>query len=818
MKKHWTNNTKVKAKKEIYDFSVTQWVALIGVAVFFLYTPHRQGLFNGFTFNFELQIFEALMLGFAGFLIALAYIARRMKYDSIEFILGIGMLLMPLIHWISSFQAVSYHNAVLMVFIYGIYAAFFLTAMSLVSTRGTRTAAELIVFLSGYAVVFVGLLAATGQVSIRDSIWFTSGTYRLTSIFQYSNTYAGFLLAYFLCAAFAAVNARRTITACLHALMLVPIWISFMLTYSRGALVLVPVLVLIFLVFMRLDRQIAFLGAIVVSCAAAFVIMSPYTENYIGIAERVMPKVEGEKPYLLPLRDPAVVKAWLMLPAASVAAVLCVWGIRAARPWLDKRLARWTERRYAAFVLPAAGALFGLLASVMLFGTGIADNVLPRSIADRIANINFRQHSVLERFTFYRDALKLSADYPLLGAGGGGWNALFEQYQNNPYVSRQTHSYFFQTLVEVGWIGLVVLVVLIGGVVLFYLHHYWRERMDQPRHFVFFILSFSILTHSMIDFDMSFVYIGALVFFALGVLGAVYRDKLRFPRLSALNQGYRRYIYPAFLGIAAIALLVQVFQEYVANGLYRKALYMATKEKRPLHELLVPLDQAIANSPAHPEYAYMKIDWLSQAFRATKDRSYAELAQAEIRRVKAFESFDRQILLAQYRNHKDLQEYIEAIAVLEEGISKFPWDIKFYEAAVMEYAVNGRDIQDTDSYAAEAYWNRGLQLYEEVLRRMNMLATLPEEQLQGRNFQITPFLRQAIGQIYYASGQYEEAADILAPLKDGDLSDPYIRIGIRYYLASLDKMGQSDENLMKRLIEADANERFELDALLQEST
>jgi tetratricopeptide (TPR) repeat protein len=815
MKKHWTNNTKVKAKKEIYDFSVTQWAALIGVAVFFLYTPHRQGLFNGFTFNFELQIFEALMLGFAGYLIALAYIARRMKYDSIEFILGIGMLLMPLIHWISSFQAVSYHNAVLMVFIYGIYTAFFLTAMSLVSTRGTRTAAELIVFLSGYAVVFVGLLAATGQVSIRDSIWFTSGTYRLTSIFQYSNTYAGFLLAYFLCAAFAAVNARRTITACLHALMLVPIWISFMLTYSRGALVLVPVLVLIFLVFMRLDRQIAFLGAIVVSCAAAFVIMSPYTENYIGIAERVMPKVEGEKPYLLPLRDPVVVKAWLMLSVASIAVALCVWGIRAAQPWLERSLARWLKRGFSSFMLPVAGAAVGTVAFVLLFGTGIAGKILPLSIAERIANINFRQHSVLERFTFYRDALKLSADYPLLGAGGGAWNALFEQYQNNPYFSRQTHSYLFQTLVEIGWIGTVLLVVLIGGIFLYYLHHYWRERTEQPRHFVFFILAFSILAHSMIDFDMSFVYIGALVFFTMGVLGAVYRDKLRLPRLSALNQGYRRYIYPSFLGIATVVLLVQVFQEYAANSFFRNALHMATAERRPLHELLVPLDQAIAYSPAHPTYAYAKIDWLSQAYRSTSDRSYAEQAQTEIRRIKVFEPYDRQILLAEYRNYKDLQSYKQAMAVLEEGISKFPWDIKFYEAAIMEYAVNGQNAKDTDPNQAQTYWNRGLELLDEVVRRKQLLELLPEEQFQGRDFDLTPFIRQAAGQILYRQGRYEDAASMLKPVTDLDLSDVYVRIGVRFYLAALHKMGQSDEDLEQRLMDADPNESMHLHQLTQ---
>lgn len=805
-------------QKKKYEISITQWASLFGLAVFFLYLPHRRGLFNGSTYIFDYPIFEAQLFVFSVFLVALVYLARRLKYDSLEFVFGIGMLLMPIIYWLSSFQAVSYQNAILAVFIYCFFAVFFIAALSLVSTPSTRMAAELMVFLSGYTVVAIGLLAATGQVSIKDSIWFTSGTYRLTSIFQYSNTYAGFLLAYFLSAAFAVVNAKRTITACLHAFMLIPIWISFMLTYSRGALVLVPVLVLIILFFLRPDKQIAYLGTLVISVASAFIILNAYTENYIEIAKRVMPKSDDENPYFLPFRDPAVLKAWWILLASSIAVVMCVWGIRAAQPWLERRLDRWMKRSYTMFILPVTGAVFGLVGSVMLFGTGIAGQLLPQSIADRIANINFRQHSVLERITFYRDALKLSADYPLLGAGGGGWNALFEQYQNNPYVSRQAHSYIFQTLVEVGWIGLVVLIVLIGGILLFYLHHYWRERMAQPRHFVFFILTFSILTHSMIDFDMSYVYIGALVFFSLGVLGAVYRDKLRLPRLSALNQGYRRYIYPAILGLATVVILIQVFQEYAANGFYRTALFMATEERRPLDELLVPLDHAIANSPAHPEYAYMKIDWLSQAYRQTRDRSYAEQAQAEIRRIKSFEPYDRQILLAQYRNHKDLNEYIQAIAVLEEGISKFPWDIKFYEAAVMEYAVNGRDMQNADPATAESYWNRGLQLYDEVLRRMDMLKHLPEEQLQGRNFQITPFLRQATGQIYYARERYEEAADILAPLKDGDLHDPYIRIGIRYYLASLDKMGHSDENLLKRLIEADANERVELDALLQKST
>jgi tetratricopeptide (TPR) repeat protein len=810
---------KTQSPDNKFDFSITQWAALFGLAVFFLSLPYRQGLFNGFTYNFELPIYEAMIFMFAVFLVALAYFARYMKYDSLEFAFGIGMLLMPLIYWISSFQAVAYHNAVLMVFIYGLYAVFFLTALSLVKTKATRLASEGMVFMAGYVIVGYGLLAAMGQASVdaykADVIWLAHDSYRLTSVFQYSNTYAGFLLALLLGTAFAAINVKRTITACVHAFMLVPILISFMLTYSRGALVLAPIFGLIVLVFLRLDKQFAYAATLFGAGVVTFSVLSPFTNNYIAIAERVVPKTDDDVPRPLPVWDQAAWKGWLMLLGASVAVTLVIWAVRTIRTKLEPRLSRWSQRKYSVFILPVGGATIGIICAVLLFGTGIASKALPQSIAERIANINFRQHSVLERLTFYRDALKLSTDYPLLGAGGGGWDALYEQYQNNPYTSRQAHSFFFQTLVEVGWIGLLLLVALIGGIFFIYLRNYWRERHEQPGHYVFFILSFCILAHSIIDFDMSYVYIGALVFFSLGVLAGAYRDKYTLPRLSLLNRARWRFLYPAILAVLSVTLLFQVLQEYAANNYYRMTLEMAVNERRPLEELFVPLDHAIENSPAHPTYAFLKIDWLSQAYQQTKDRSYAERAQQLINRMVSVEPYDRQIILAKYRNHKDLKEYKEAVAVLEEGIYKFQWDINFYEAAIMEYAVNGRSLYTDDPDTAEEYWKRGLKLYDEVLRRINMLRELPAEQLQGRNFQVTPFLRQAVGQIYYSLRQYEEAVEILQPLQDSDMGDPYIRTGIRYYLASLRQLGQSDDALMNRLFEADENERIELNALLQ---
>jgi hypothetical protein len=813
MSKPKSHNTKVKNKN--LDFSVTQWCSLFGVAVFFLFFSYQSGLFNGFSFDFELPIYEALMYVFAVFLVVLAYLSRYMNYDRPEFPVGVGMLLIPLVYWISSFQAVSYHNAVMMVFVTALYAVFFLSAQSLISTRATRIAAELILYVSSYSIVIFGILNAMGHVYRKHAIWFTSGTYRLSSIFQYSNTYAGFLLALVLCAAFSAVNARLRIVSWIHAFMLVPIWISLMLTYSRGALVLLPVLALAVLIFLRLDRQIAYGGVLFVSAAVSLMILGPFTDRYVEIVQSVLPEFEGAPANLRSIWDWVSWQNWLWLIAAATVSACLTEAIRAAQPWLERRLAGLEKYRFSSLVLPAAVVVLGGLAIGVVLRTPVAEKLLPQSISERIANINFRQHSVLERLTFYRDALKVSADYPLLGAGGGGWNALYEKYQNNPYISRQAHSFFFQTLVEIGWIGLLFLIALIGIIFVFYLRHYWKERKQQPGHLVFFILAFSILAHSMIDFDMSFVYIGALVFFSLGVLGAVYRDKIRLSRLSILNQARWRYLYPAFLGLMSVTMIVQVFQEYTSAHYYQKALNMAVIEQRPLHDLLEPLDQAIANSPAHPTYTYTKIEWLSQAYRQTGDRSYALQAKELIERIKMVEPYDRLIILSEYRNHKDLGEYKELMEALEDGISKFQWDIQFYEAAIMEYAVNGNSVKAADPDRAHSYWNRGMELYEEVLRRKQLLALLPEEQLQGRDFDVSNFLRQAVGQILFGQGRYEDAVAILKPMIETDLSDVYNRIGVRYYLAALHMLGQSDADLMNRLIEADSNEKAYFESLLQ---
>ncbi|MGM0884302.1 MAG: hypothetical protein ACQEXQ_25085 [Bacillota bacterium] len=66
---------------------------------------------------------------------------------------------------------------------------------------------------------------------------------------------------------------------------------------------------------------------------------------------------------------------------------------------------------------------------------------------------------------------------------------------------------------------------------------------------------------------------------------------------------------------------------------------------------------------------------------------------------------------------------------------------------------------------------------------------------------------QAIGQVYYFNQDYEKAVNILGKGIESDFSNSYVRIVVRYYLASLHAIGQTDNELYSKLIKADPIEK-----------
>jgi len=119
--------------------------------------------------------------------------------------------------------------------------------------------------------------------------------------------------------------------------------------------------------------------------------------------------------------------------------------------------------------------------------------------------------SAIIRLNFYIDGLNIIKDFPFTGAGGGGWEHLYTTYQGHKYVSRDIHSSGLQLLVEVGLLGIILLIWLCMVIIKKYFDLWHHPDFNQT---LLWIGAFTILAHSMIDFDFAYFSI-QMIFWAL---------------------------------------------------------------------------------------------------------------------------------------------------------------------------------------------------------------------------------------------------------------------------------------------------------------
>lgn len=113
------------------------------------------------------------------------------------------------------------------------------------------------------------------------------------------------------------------------------------------------------------------------------------------------------------------------------------------------------------------------------------------------------------RMAYYRGAVKLLMDYPLLGVGGRGWEVVGESYVGD-YV-KYVHNYFLQVLCDVGIVGLAFLFLFAAGVVHSFL------KVKKADGYLFTVIAV-IFLHSLIDVDMHFQLISMIFFLYCGMV------------------------------------------------------------------------------------------------------------------------------------------------------------------------------------------------------------------------------------------------------------------------------------------------------------
>ncbi|TVY09792.1 O-antigen ligase family protein [Paenibacillus cremeus] len=794
--------------------SILFWLLIVFTSLYMFWAPFQKALFNGNSYDFERPIYSSLVWTFLALLVLAIYFFYKWKFTSHQDLLSLLIWLMPLSFLIAKISEASHRFATNTFYIEMLYAAFFLIGLYITQNNLGNKIISNVIMISGYVIVWFGLLnwfgyksftatmvhwfadISTNPFEYKDAVMQAEGQLRLTSVFQYANTYAAFLMGIFLGALYFIVESKKWQVRALHAFMLVPIILSILLTLSRGALVVLPIVMLLILPFIKISRQLFFLLYTGISAVLCLVVLS--STSAIGRQIHMDHKLTTSSQGLL------------FVIGVSAACAIIVWvihqfGFLKVGDAIESKI----KAKYSNILIPAAALIVGSLGVYLLFGTSVVINLLPDSIKHRVENINFAQHSVLERGTFYKDAVKVFYDYPFFGAGGGAWAALYEKYQNNPYVSRQTHNFFMQSLVETGLVGLLILLGLLIYIFTLYLKKHKRNDESNPGRHLYFIVAVSILVHSIIDFNMSYVYIGSLVFLCLGAM--ISGSPLPLQRIKAVQERVKiKWVYASLLIVVSLFMFITSTQKLIASGLFRQANTLAQTQPN-LNIILDPLNKALDSQPTHPDYASFKIDLFFQMYSQTKDEKYYNEALALIQKARQDEPHNRYLIDKQIASYTVKNQLPQALDLIQKEIPDFSWDITLYEKSISLSTELGEQArQAKDDKLKEQYWNEAFDTYNKVLLKVKDLESLPKGQLQGRPFNVTNNISLNLGQIEFLRGKYASAENYLKAGAAGSLDDPGVRMIARWYLSSLQKQGKNDQALLDKLIAKDPKEQTEV--------
>ncbi|WP_342434539.1 O-antigen ligase family protein [Paenibacillus sp. FSL H7-0442] len=793
------------------------WVLIVGMILFLAWAPFQAALFNGQMLDFEKPLYWALIISTILLILGIVTYYKKFKLEDQRDWLAVLVILLPLTFVLSLISAASHYLAMNMVVVQCIYASFFIITLYALRDRLSNQIIQTAIMTVAYIIIGFGLINWFGQWVLAGRLvdWFstmvsgnryvdaikidTNGP-RLTSVFQYANTYAAFLMAFLFAAIFCLMKSKTWYGKATHAFMLVPILVSLFLTLSRGGLIMLPVVFVLLLLFFKPARQILWLLHCAIAGVVSLAILSPITNWGLQLNQTYNGAVAA--------------KGWGLLLAISLVTAVVLWLIQTSLgSRLEKGMHGLASRKLSNLWLPVGSVVVIGVIAFLLIGTGLR-TFLPANVETRLENINFQQHSVLERITFYRDASKLIADYPLIGAGGGGWATLYGKYQDYGYTSAQAHNFFMQYLVEAGILGFIIFMAFILYIFYKYIKGYIKsDEEKRDSHFLYLILAMSILLHSLLDFNMSYVFMGILVFIGLGGMAAA-MDAQPVKRLAMKPEGFRP-IYSIVICVLSIVLLFVGLRFAQASNAAWEA--KALESSNSFEQRQAAYNKDLNLRPTHIDSIVGLSSMYYQVYKQTKREEFYTGGMTIVDLGLQAEPYNRNMLFIKMRLEQAKGNNDKAFAILENNRANFTWDLDWYNLLITQAFEFGNKARlAKDSAKEQKYFQAGLAAYQQVLDGVAHLKTIPPEIQLIRTFEVTPSIALSAGKIEFMSGKPAEAAIILKNGLKDDLGDATNREVTRYYIAALQKQGQDDKALYDKLIQADPKEKELINELKRE--
>jgi O-antigen ligase len=368
--------------------------------------------------------------------------------------------------------------------------------------------------------------------------------------------------------------------------------------------------------------------------------------------------------------------------------------------------------------------------------------------------------SVTARWYFWKGALKLSGEYPLLGIGFEAFGRYYPQVEENArYFSKYVHNSFLEMCCEVGYPAFLAFLLLLAyNFYYFYvlIKRYAREEVF-PYLLGLIVASLAMLAHSLVDVDFKFA---ALPFY-LTIMSGMALSRMD---TSAVKQAQP---YLRFLGIAVLISIFPLSLLAGADNLTRSA-----EDSIPLNNEALTvnmLNRALTLAPIKSSAYELRGDI---AFKDWQQSKTADKLQAALQDAQAAVRWDK---------HRALYRYFLAQVYLAGG-----QEDKFLEE--MQQALNLDPVNYPGFYNQLAdYWRSKGELDTALSYYQKVDKLYGDFTLQGLwNFRLEPLKRdlsityRSMGDVYNFKADYLKAGLFYRKALDLNAQNAEAWIGLCY--------------------------------------
>ncbi len=233
------------------------------------------------------------------------------------------------------------------------------------------------------------------------------------------------------------------------------------------------------------------------------------------------------------------------------------------------------------------------------------NRMLPDRFYDRLFSYSL-DRNLDARFEFMEDAVQIIGDHPVLGTGGGGWNAIYRVYQDRPYNTTEVHNHFLQVWIEAGLLGFLAFLGLWVSTAVSFVRNCVMQKASTRvwQFWAAAIIPVAALgAHSVIDWNFSMAAVGIFLFVLLGASRSLDRATWFKKKNSSGMKDTDRGRFAGITGIVAGVFLF-IFSLMLLDGLYTTWRSQELVEQNSLKQAKAEMRRGIQRDPFRTDNYY----------------------------------------------------------------------------------------------------------------------------------------------------------------------------------------------------------------------